>query len=150
MVSQDLRSLFDVRRVDDAAALLMSPDQALRFREVLKQRAVTAQLALMMHQSRIWQTELEQLAQAIDQRFDMRADAAREALKLAQELRDTPIEITLPTVDNSLAAIASARDAAEAAETADPTDSLPDPGDDPDAEPAIESPAVAPAGAGAI
>lgn len=119
MVSQDLRALFDVRRVDDAAALLMSPDQALRFREVLKQRAVTAQLALMMHQSRIWQAELDQLSKAIDQRYDMRADSSREALRIARELRDTAIEVKLPTVDNSLAAIAAARDAAAAQDEQD-------------------------------
>lgn len=111
---RELRGLVDVRRVDDTAALLMSPDQALRFREVLKQRAVTAQLALMMRQLRIWQTELEQLSKAIDQRYDMRAESSREALKIARELHDTAIEITLPKVDNSLAAIAAAREAAEA------------------------------------
>ncbi|MGB5808312.1 uroporphyrinogen-III C-methyltransferase [Castellaniella sp.] len=147
LVSQDLRSLFDVRRVDDAAALLMSPDQALRFREVLKQRAVTAQLALMMHQSRIWQTELEQLSAAIDQRYDMRAESAREALKIARELRDTAIEVRLPTVDNSLAAIAAARDAAEEDEQDGntPDDSGPD-----DAASAVRSPAGAPVGAGTV
>src|SRR5690606_3230406 len=148
LVSQDLRSLFDVRRVDDAAALLMSPDQALRFREVLKQRAVTAQLALMMHQTRIWQTELEPLSRAIDQRYDMRAESSREALKIARELRDTPIVIALPTVDNSLAAIAAARDAAAAEEEQD--QDAPDDDSGQDAAPAVLSPVAAPAGAGAI
>lgn len=112
-IGRDFRSLFDVRRVDDAAALLMSPDQALRFREGLKQRAVTAQLALMMHQSKIWQSELQHIAQALDERYDMHAESSRKALKLARELHDTAIEISLPTVDNSEAAIAAAREAAE-------------------------------------
>lgn len=110
-LAMDLRGLLDVRRVDDAAALLMSPDQSLNFREGLKQRAVTAQLALMMHQSRIWKSELARIAQAIDQRYDMRSESSRQALKLARDLHDTPIETTLPTVANSLAAIAAARDA---------------------------------------
>ncbi|MHA3902676.1 uroporphyrinogen-III C-methyltransferase [Castellaniella sp. WN] len=146
LVSQDLRGLFDVRRVDDAAALLMSPDQALRFREVLKQRAVTAQLALMMRQSSIWQTELEQLSKAIDQRYDMRAESSREALKIARELRDTAIEVTLPTVDNSLAAIAAARDAAAAEDEQNDGNAPDDSGQD-DAAPTVQSPAMAPAGA---
>lgn len=144
LVSQDLRGLFDVRRVDDSAALLMSPDQALRFREVLKQRAVTAHLALMMHQSRIWQTELDQLSRAIDQRYDMRAETSREALTIARELRDTAIEIQLPTVDNSLAAIAAARDAAAAQDEQEgsiPEDS--GPADDATVPPAAESSADA-------
>ena len=146
MVSRDLRDLFEVRRVDDAAALLMSPDQALRFREVLKQRTVTAELALMMHQSRIWQAELDQLARAIDQRYDMHAESSREALKLARELHDTPIEIALPTVDNSLAAIAAAREAAESEQDDAPADE----GGDPDDAPAVLSPALAPAAPGAV
>jgi uroporphyrin-3 C-methyltransferase len=146
MLSQDLRGLFDVRRVDDAAALLMSPDQALRFREVLKQRAVTAQLALMMRQSRIWQAELGQLSRAIDQRYDMRAESSREALKIARELHDTAIEVALPTVDNSLAAIAAARDAA-AAEEDEQDGGVPDDSGQDDDAPVTQSPAVAPAGA---
>ena len=141
----DLRGLFDVRRVDDTAALLMSPDQALRFREGLKQRTVTAQLALMMHQPRIWQTELAQVAKAIDQRYDMHAESSRQALKLARNLHDAPIEIQLPSVDNTLQAIASARDAAAA------EDSRQGSGDggadsDDDAPPASQSPVAAPFG----
>ncbi|WP_322994893.1 uroporphyrinogen-III C-methyltransferase [Castellaniella sp.] len=107
----DLRSLLEVRRVDDAAALLMSPDQAQQFREGLKQRAITAQLALMMHQSRIWKAELARISQAIAQRYDMQEETSRQALNLARALHDTPIETTLPSVDNSLAAIAAAREA---------------------------------------
>jgi uroporphyrin-3 C-methyltransferase len=144
-LTHDLRGLFDVRRVDDAAALLMSPDQALRFREGLKQRAVTAQLALMMHQPKIWQTELAQMAKSIDQRYDMRAESSRQALKLARDLHDAPIEVQLPNVDNTLQAIAAARDAAAA------DDSRQDSGDDGsdpanDAAPVSQPPAAAPAG----
>lgn len=146
-LSQDFRGLFDIRRVDDTAALLMSPDQAMRFREGLKQRTVTAQLALMMHQPKIWQAELEQVAQSIDQRYDMRSESSRRALKLARDLHDTPIEIQLPTVANTLAAIAAAREAA-AAEDAAPDDGGGD-GSDQDS-PASRSPVRAPAGPGHV
>jgi uroporphyrin-3 C-methyltransferase len=76
----------------------------------------------------------------------MRSDAAREALKLARELHDTPIEATLPTVDNSLAAIAAAREAATEAEGQD--DSVPD--DDAGPDDATQSPISVPAGSGAV
>ncbi|MFA5664973.1 uroporphyrinogen-III C-methyltransferase [Castellaniella sp.] len=115
LAARDLRELFDVRRVDDPAALLMSPEQALRFREALKQRVMMAQLALLMQQSRIWRTELAYLATAIDERYDMRDESARQALKLARELHDTPIEIRLPGLENSLAALAAAREAEQSA-----------------------------------
>lgn len=138
-VVRDLRGLFEIRRVDDTAALLMSSDQALRFREGLKQRTVTAQLALMMHQPRIWQTELAQVARAIDQRYDMRAEPSRQALKLARELHDTPIETQLPSLGNTLDAIEAAREAAAAAQ--DAKHGGPDDDDaDPNAAPASRSP----------
>ncbi|MBV6271668.1 uroporphyrinogen-III C-methyltransferase [Alcaligenaceae bacterium CGII-47] len=114
----DVRGLFDIRRVDDATALLISPDQALRFREGLRQRTLTAQLALMMHQPKIWRSELEAVAQAVDRRFDMKDASAREAASLARRLQDTPIETQLPTVDNSIEAIAALREAAASEERA--------------------------------
>lgn len=123
MLAQDLRGLFDVRRVDDAAALLISPDQAQRFREGLRQRTLTAQLALMMHQPQIWRSELQEVADAVDGRFDMKSPASREALKLARQLYDTPIEATLPTVDNSINAVTALRDALAAQEQSGPDDS---------------------------
>ena len=131
MLAHDLRGLFDVRRVDDAAALLISPDQVQRFREGLRQRTLTAQLALMMHQSQIWRSELQEVADAIDSRFDMKSPASREALKLARGLYDTPIEATLPTVDNSINAITALRDALAAQEQSGSDDS----GDDEDTPP---------------
>ncbi|MGB6241127.1 MAG: uroporphyrinogen-III C-methyltransferase [Castellaniella sp.] len=143
-VTQDLRSLFDIRRVGDSAALLLSPDQAQRFREGLKQRTITAQLALMMHQSRIWKSELDRVARAIDQRYDMRAEASRQALTLARTLHDTPIEASLPSMSNSLAAIAAARDA-EAAQDDNASDDPDAPIQD-DSAPAVQTPA----GAGAV
>src|SRR3546814_16278343 len=47
---QDLGQFITVRRVDDATALLMSPDPAKRFRETFRLRRLTSQLALMMPQ----------------------------------------------------------------------------------------------------
>lgn len=141
-VTQDLRGLFDIRRVEDSAALLMSPDQAQRFREGLKQRTITAQLALMMHQSRIWKAELDRVAQAIDRRYDMRAESSRQALKLVRALLDTPIEAALPTMGNSLAAIAAARDAEAAQDDGTPGEPDAPPAQD-DADPAVQTPASA-------
>lgn len=126
MLSHDLRSLFEVRRIDDAAALLISPEQAMRFRENLQQRTLTAQLALMMHQSKIWQTELGHIADAVDRRFDMRSGQSREALGIARALLDTAIETRLPTVDNSLEAIAAVRDTLNAQDASESQSSDPE------------------------
>ncbi|NYT36926.1 hypothetical protein ERD78_08585 [Allopusillimonas soli] len=108
-LGQDLGQFITVRKVDDAAALLMSPDQATRFRENLRLRVMTAQLALMMHQPGIWDSETDALVQAIEKRYDGNSGQTRQALKLARQFADTAIDTPLPTVDNSLQALAALR-----------------------------------------
>ncbi|MCC2595385.1 uroporphyrinogen-III C-methyltransferase [Pusillimonas sp. MFBS29] len=104
-VRQDLGEFITVRRVDDATALLMSPDQATRFRETLRLRVMTAQLALMMKQPKIWQAETAALVTSIESRFDERSAQTRRALKIARQMADTNIDAKLPTVDNTIQAL---------------------------------------------
>ncbi len=108
-VRQDLGEFITVRRVDDATALLMSPDQATRFRETLRLRIMTAQLALMMKQPKIWQAETAALVKSIETRFDERSPQARQAIKIARQMADTAIDAELPTVTNTLRAIETLR-----------------------------------------
>lgn len=136
-VRHDLERFILVRRVDDATAMLMSPDQATRFRENLRLRIMTAQLALMMRQPTVWKTETEALVKSIESRFDERSPQSREALRLARKMQDTDIDTRLPTVTNSLKAIEALRDEsarkatqanAEPADgAAEPSDSAPEP-----------------------
>src|SRR5699024_4044406 len=57
LLRDDMGNLVSVRRVDDATALFVSPDQAARFRDHLRLRIMTAQLALMMGQDEVWDAE---------------------------------------------------------------------------------------------
>ncbi len=107
---EDFDKLISVRRVDDAAALLISPDQATRFRDNLRLRIMTAQLALMMGQSRVWTSETRSLAEAIGSRYDMQSSLSRQALKIARQLEDTDIELALPDVENSIRALEAVRE----------------------------------------
>lgn len=101
----ELGQFISVRRVDDASALLISPDQATRFRESLRQRIMTAQLALMMDQSLIWETETDALLKAIESRFDSESSVTRQAIRIAREVADTSIDTPLPDVSNSIKAL---------------------------------------------
>jgi uroporphyrin-3 C-methyltransferase len=135
-VRQDLGQFITVRRVDDATALLVSPDQATRFRETLRLRVMTAQLALMMRQPKVWQAETEKLVQAVQSRYDSRSPQSRQALKIARQLADTSIDVKLPSVANTLRALESLReagadDAGRSPGEQAPPDAQPDPsGDD--------------------
>ncbi|HUH88300.1 MAG TPA: uroporphyrinogen-III C-methyltransferase, partial [Pusillimonas sp.] len=70
-VKQDLAGLVSVRRVDDASALLMSPEQAAGLRDKLRLRLMTAQLALLMKQPDVWQTETKAVVQSLQSRYDI-------------------------------------------------------------------------------
>ncbi|RTZ41123.1 hypothetical protein EKL30_15700 [Candidimonas sp. SYP-B2681] len=110
-VRKDLGEFVNVRRVDDPTALLMSPDQATRFRENLRLRIMTAQLALMMRQPKVWESETDMLVKSIESRYDQASEDSRHALKLARQMADTTIDVRLPTVTNSLQAIQALREA---------------------------------------
>ena len=150
-VTHDLGQFVSVRRVDDAAALLMSPDQAARLRENLRLRIMTAQLAMMMNQSSVWQTELDAVITALEKRFDLQSNEVQQALRLTRQLQDAQIGARLPTVNNTLAAIESLRQA-EASRAQDKQPAVPSteaPAQEPESEsspgeqPAQEPPAPA-------
>lgn len=109
-IRQDLGEFITIRRVDDSAAMLMSPDQAARFRENLRLRLMTAQLALMMRQPTIWSAEMSAVVSGIEARFDERSQESRQALALARQLFDTQIDTSLPSLTNSLKAIEMVRE----------------------------------------
>ncbi|MDV2115240.1 uroporphyrinogen-III C-methyltransferase [Alcaligenes faecalis] len=152
-VTHDLGQFVSIRRVDDAAALLMSPDQAARLRENLRLRIMAAQLAMMMNQSAVWQTELNAVATALEKRFDTQSNQVQQALRLTRQLQDTRIGARLPTVNNTLAAIESLRQAQAShgrsntdETTTEPGDTGQVPSDLPQStEPASQEESVAPA-----
>src|SRR5690606_13334481 len=109
-VRTDLGQFIDVRRVDDAHALLMSPDQATRFRESLRTRVMTAQLGLMMRQPQVWNAETQAIVKAIETRYDESSPLTRKALRMARSMADAEIDARLPTVDNTLHALNALRE----------------------------------------
>lgn len=146
-VRQDLGQFVTVRRVDDPTALLMSPDQATRFRENLRMRIMTAQLALMMRQPKVWHSETATLLKSIESRYDTQAQSARQAIKIARQMADTSIELKLPTVTNSLQAVQALREASakSAQDDAISSDSQADPSAEPEAtEPESAAPELTP------
>lgn len=104
-VRHDLGEFITIRRVDDEAALLMSPEQANRFRDGLRMRVSSAKLALMTNQPDVWKAETQAIVKAIEQRFDPRVSATAIALQNATRLSQIEITTELPSLDNSLSAI---------------------------------------------
>jgi uroporphyrin-3 C-methyltransferase len=106
----ELHQLVSIRRVSDPAALLLSPDQARQLRENLRLRIMTAQLALMMHESTVWQSETRAVEQVLYTRFDNKDPRTRQAAHLATQLAQTKVDVALPTLNNTLRALQTLRE----------------------------------------
>src|SRR5690606_2347247 len=109
-IKQDLGNFINVRRVDDAAALLMSPEQASSLRDKLRLRLMTAQLALLMKQPDVWNTETRAVVQLLQARYDINSVEGHRGLCLALQLADTSVQVQLSTVANSENAIQTLRE----------------------------------------
>lgn len=109
-IKYDLNKFVSVRRVDDASALLISSDQAARFRDNLRLRIMTAQLALMMGQSQVWHTETSAVLDAVQNRFDKDSSVTRKAIKIARQVADAEIDVEIPSVNNTVNAIKTIRE----------------------------------------
>jgi len=108
-VAQDLRGLVQIRRIDDRAALLISPEQTAMLRDTVQHRVAAARLALLMRAPSIWTAQLTAVQQALQTRFDAQQASVQDAQTLLRTLLDTPITVDLPTLDASARAVESQR-----------------------------------------
>jgi uroporphyrin-3 C-methyltransferase len=109
MIAREFAEVVSIQRVSDANALLMSPEQGALLRANLRTRILTAQMALLMHQSPIWKTELSQIEQSLTARYDSKSSETAAALRLVRELSAIQIAIPLPDISGSLAALEAVR-----------------------------------------
>jgi uroporphyrin-3 C-methyltransferase len=107
----ELGDLVRVQRVDEPAALLLSPEQADQLRSTLRQRLLSVQLALLMRQPTIWKNELDTVSRTLDTYYDRRSPDTLAALGLARELAQTQIAVPMPDLSDSLSAVAALRTA---------------------------------------
>lgn len=109
MIVREFVEVVSIQRVSDANALLMSPEQGALLRSNLRTRILTAQLALLMHQSPIWKMELSHIDQSLMARYDPKSSETAAALRLVRELSAIQIAIALPDISDSLAALEAVR-----------------------------------------
>lgn len=108
-LAHELGGLITIQRVDEPAALLLSPEQADQVRGTLRQRLLTAQLAMLMRQPSVWKSELDNVGSTLSKYFDGRSPDTVAAQTLARELAQTDIAVRMPDVADSLNAVAALR-----------------------------------------
>ena len=111
-MGREMGDLISIQRVDNPDALLLSPDQGAQMRGNLRMRLLTAQLALLMRQGAVWESEIQTVESALTSRFDTRAPDTQAAQRLARELAGTEVAVPVPEITDSLSALAAVRSAA--------------------------------------
>jgi len=108
-IAHEFGDLIRVQRVDEPAALLLSPEQAAMTRATLRQRLLTMQLAMLMRQQPLWKSELDNVQDTLARYFDTRSPDTLAAQNLARELAQVDIAARVPDVSDSLSSIAALR-----------------------------------------
>jgi len=108
-LARELSAVVSIQRVNDANALLMSPEQGAQLRANLRTRLLTAQMALLMHQPSIWRSELTAVESSLLERFDPKSVDTIAATRLVKELAAIPVSLSLPDIVDSIAALEAVR-----------------------------------------
>lgn len=108
-LGRELSGVISIQRVNDASALLMSPEQGAQMRANLRSRVLTAQMALLMHQPAIWRSELAAIESSLNTRFDPKAVDTIAALGVVRELAAASVSVAVPDIVDSIAALEAVR-----------------------------------------
>ncbi|HTJ97488.1 MAG TPA: uroporphyrinogen-III C-methyltransferase [Rhodocyclaceae bacterium] len=104
-VWQDMKQLVRIERMDKAAPALLAPSQALFLRENLRLRLVNARLSLLQRDSKSFRDDLLLTVKWLELYFDMRSPEVKAAHDLLQRLGTTNLNLAVPKLDETLAAV---------------------------------------------
>lgn len=102
---QDIKSLVTVERIDKPEPPLLSPDNALYLRENIKLRLLTARIALLQHDDVTYKSDLNNVSKWLNLYFDNKHPNTIKALNLLKKLADNDVNIELPQLTESMAAL---------------------------------------------
>ena len=110
---EEMKGLVRIRDLETPDAALVSPSQAYFLRENLKLRLLSARVALLARDEPSFREDLKATQAWIGKYFDPRAKPTATALASLKLVAESPISITVPDINASLAAVRSARTARE-------------------------------------
>jgi len=105
----EVKQVIRVERLDRPDPALLSPSQAVFLRENLRLRLLSARLALLQRDGRVFRDDTKQAADWMDRYFDT---ADRDVMQLLSELRKMQgvrLSIELPNLNDTLAALRNVR-----------------------------------------
>lgn len=105
----DVRQLVRVRTVTHPEALLLTPEQAFFARENLKLRLLNARVALLSRNDSAFRSDLAEADRALVRYFDPRDRRTQVGREIIRQLQDSVVNIEMPTLSQSLAAVRQTR-----------------------------------------
>jgi uncharacterized protein HemX len=105
----EMKSLVRIRDLESADAALLTPAQSYFLRENLKLRLLSARVALLARDEQSYRDDLKAAQAWIQKYFDARAKVNANAIETVRLLAGSPISITVPDINTSLAAVRAAR-----------------------------------------
>ncbi len=105
----DIKQLVRLRTVTTPEALLLSPGESFFARENLKLRLLNARLALLSRNDAAFRSDLAEADRALVRYFDIRDKHTQAGRELIKQLKESVLNIEMPTLSNSLAAVRQSR-----------------------------------------
>ena len=102
---RDLKSLIQVRRIDDPDAMLVAPDQGYFLRANLKLRLLSARLSLLARNQATLKSDLNSANAALNRYFDPTSKRVQTVRNLLQQVDQQSANVALPDMNGSLAAV---------------------------------------------
>ncbi|PTB19479.1 fused uroporphyrinogen-III synthase HemD/membrane protein HemX [Trinickia symbiotica] len=108
-VGAELRSVVAVRRIDNADAMLASPDQGRFVRDNLKLRLLSARIALLSRDQTTLKSDLQAADAALTRYFDGSAKSTGTVRELLKQVGDGAASVQAPDINASLQAVHNAK-----------------------------------------
>jgi uroporphyrinogen III methyltransferase/synthase len=108
-IGEQLTSLVQVRRIDNADAMLVTPDQGYFVRENLKLRLLSARLALLSRNQTTLKSDLQAAQSALTRYFDNSSKQTQTVIDLVKQVDTGSAAVELPDLSNSLQAVSQYR-----------------------------------------
>jgi uroporphyrin-III C-methyltransferase len=109
----EMKSLVRIRDLETSDAALLTPAQSYFLRENLKLRLLSARVSLLARDEQSYRDDLKGAQAWIQKYFDTRAKVNANTLETLKQLAGSPISISVPDINASLAAVRAARAARE-------------------------------------
>lgn len=105
----EIKQMVRIERMEQDAPALLAPAQSLFLRENLRLRLINARLSLLQRDGSSFRDDLRLAVKWLEQYFDMRAPAVKSARDTLQGMSASNLNLALPRLDETQAALRTLR-----------------------------------------